>query len=716
MISDPGKRNSRRYSSSRSSVTPPECLLLILAWGLVAASADTSRPSLADFWFSRCCTHYGELDDSFGDYLTEVKPQVAVCGNFGPNYWAAVSYARQKGEAAFWTSLGGGPVDRDWWRKLISGAHRRGVKVIGMFSLTKVYGVPDEPAGVFRFLSSDWETATLGEKPFSEPIDLMQRETGGELWEEQIYRVEGGAEYWACPSNPAWREVLKRMVSAAIPLGLDGFIIIFPQRKDCVCQHCQAGFRAWLSSRYDADPLKKLFQIENVSQFAFKSINGWYEPEEADALALEALKFSQSTLKDCFDEVFVGHGRKIKPDLILGQWNHIYRSEYSGAGQQAGTLAQLNADERCVLPSDRWCAGEDFVWYSIGNWRMYLDPAQRGLADFLLERKYLYEASGGRPSSIKADDPVRVRLYIAEAVANGGFGYPRGPRYTDPLTRSAVKTYFSFLGKNQELYHPVETHSEAALVWNRRAVHAGKTGHIEDFKRLGVLLKKNHVLFDVLLDENIRAGRLAKYGVVFVPDAKGLAPEEAEALGRFSESGRKVIVCRDKGRKAVSIRGAEGLLSSRLRAIHPAKYEALRPYLDDWLPSRSGLVASDAVSYTCFRQQVPTTPTLSRDGWFPVRRRHTTTRPFRYIIHLVNYLRDERPHRGVSGAALERPIPQEHIVVKLRLPEDCRVRSVQLLSPDGAVTGRLKHEYSEGMLSFVVPRLIVYSVAVVQTK
>lgn len=665
------------------------------------ASEMQSHP----FWFQRCVTHYGAVDDSFADYLAAVKPQVAVCGNFGPNYWAAASYARDQGLPTLWTPLGGGPVDRGWWERFIRKAHRRRIKVVGMFSLTCTYGDPEKPAGFFKFYDQEWDEELLGPRPISRARDLMQKKANGSLWEERVYRIEAGGEYWGCPNNPLWRSALQGMVTAALSLGLDGFITIFPLRHDCTCDHCQEAFRRWLSSRSLGRPeeVERLFQITDLARHRFSSINGWYEPAQASLYALECLKFSQSALKDCFDEVLIGHGRKIKPDLILGQWNHIYRSSYQGPGQLAGTFAQLNADERCVLPSDRWSQGEDFVWYSIGNRPLYDEPSLRSFGCFILEYKYLYEAGGGKPAGIKTDDPVRVRLSIAEAAANAGFAYPRGPNYRDPATGPIVEAYFDFLRRHEQLYHPVKSYAEAALVWNRRAVHRGDSRHIADFKHLGQLLVKNHVLFDVILDENLGSDRLSRYRLVLLPETQDLTPGQRSALLEFLQAGGKVVICGESGDSEFAAAGAKPLPSAELQAIPPTAFQDFGPYLDEWLPLRSNIVAADSVGFTCFQQ--PATNSISEEA-FPEGRR-------RLIVHLVNYRRDRRGIPGVQGAALERPVTEEQIFVKLRLPAGWRAKSVKLYSPETFSRGRtLKFGEVHGpAVLFHVPELYVYAVA-----
>ncbi len=669
-------------------------ILIALMTTSIQVQAQEHKP----FWFQRACSHYGEIDDAFGDYIDDVRPQIVIAGFFGPNYWSAMSYAREKGVKRLWTSLGGGPVDRDWMKQLIERSHRNGAKFIGLFSLSRPFGDPEKPAGFFKFIDEDWDDNVLGPKPETRAIDMMEKKADGSLWKQEAYRVEGGAEYWGCISNPHWREVLKRMVTAAIGIGLDGFHIIFPQREGCVCEYCQAAFRRWLGARHTAAQLKERHQINDLKSHTFSTISGWYEREDASEYALECLKFTQASLKDCYDEVFIRHGRAIKPDLILGQWNHIYRSSYKGPGQLAGTFAQLNADERCVLPSTRWGKGEDFVWYSIGNWRMYDKPDEHSFADFGIERKYLYEAGGGKPSTVKMDDNVRIQLTFAESVAYGGFAYPRGPDYRDASTHNAVKAWFDFLRKNEQLYHPATPYSEAALVWNRRAVHRGDTLHTADFKRLGSLLTKNHVLYDVLIDDNLSLERLKQYRLVLLPSVADFIEDEQTTFSDFIGTDGKVVVC-NPARGKQSIEGAVVFASKELQAISPVAWQEFEPYLDVWLPNRSGISARDTISFTCFETG-----------------RGTGSETRKFVVHLINYHRDRRPADGVSGADIERPIPAGPIPVRVVLPAATRARKVSLHSVENSKSTELKFDQENRSVSFVVPKIVVYAAIKIEAR
>jgi len=514
---------------------------LLPAKAAEASKSNVATTAIGSFhrpqWFNRRVSHWGEVDDAFIDYVIDVKPQQAQAGFFGPEYYSARGYMLEMGAQKNWAGIGGGRLDQEWWKGAIARAHASNIKVLGQFSMGMVYGEPTAGRGWFGYFDKQWEEAKLGPKPLKADgtpvtaIELMQH-TGAErsvanLVIAKDYKVEGGAEYEGCPSNPYWRETLKRFVKAGIELGLDGFTIVFPHKANCTCEFCQLGFKKHLTERYSAAQIQEKFGIADVATHRFETLNGWFEPEDASPLRLEQLKWTQLMLRDCLKEVFLDYGRKLKPDLIVGQWNHTYRSSMAGPGQIPGTFAVLNADERGVLPTDLWAKDEDFVWYSIGARHLYYKPEAGEFGQFSLEHKYFREAGRGLPQAVKLDDGQNIRMYIAEAVAHGGFGYARGPNYRDPATQEAAKNYFAFLAKNEELYRPIESYADVALIYPRTAVHRGDKSALLDFKNLGRILTRAHVSFDVVIDEQLTPERKKKYRTLLYPQADKLTPEDA---------------------------------------------------------------------------------------------------------------------------------------------------------------------------------------------
>ncbi|MDP6505162.1 MAG: hypothetical protein QF886_16185, partial [Planctomycetota bacterium] len=139
-----------------------------------------------------------------------------------------------------------------------------------------------------------------------------------------------------------------------------------------------------------------------------------------------------------------------------------------------------------------------------------------------------------------------------------------------------------------------------------------------------------------------------------------------------------------------SMEGAVVFASKTLQAISPVAWQEFEPYLNDWLPNRSGISARDTISFTCFE-----------------RGRSTRSKTRKFVVHLINYHRDRRPVPGAAGADIERPIPAGPIPVQVVLPADTRARRVSLHSVNSE-PAKLKFDQEDRAVSFVVPKIVVY--------
>ncbi|MHB0935827.1 MAG: hypothetical protein ACYC6A_05505 [Armatimonadota bacterium] len=606
------------------------------------------------FRFTRYWEHWGEIDDSFHEFTSQVKPQVVQVGFFGAGYYSGIGYALEQGKPGLWSGIGGGNIDREWWRTFIRKQHAQGIKVVGQFSLTLAFGDPDTGQGWFGYIDKHWDEKVLGPRPRKADgtpvrgVDTLVQTAPGRYHRSTDYRVEGGAEYRLCPTNPYTREILKRFTRAAVDLGLDGIMVVFPARENCVCEHCQQRFREYLRLRYTPEEIRAKFGPTDLDTQFFPSINGWYESDHATPLALEALKFSQLVLWECGRQCVLEEGRKIKPDLLVGQWNHIYRSSGGGIGQQPGTFAQLNADERCVLPTPLWAKDESWVWYSIGNWRFgnaYYNPERQLWGQFSLEHKYLRAAGRGLPQAVKRDDNENIRVYFAEALAHGGFAYARGPQYKDPATVKLARQCFDFARKNADLYQGAESYADTALVFPRSDVHKGDLSRIADFKAIGLLLTARHIAFDVVVDEMITPEMQTKYRTIIHPQHKGTAP------------------------------GSEPLASLLKEPMTDATHEVV------------------AVAW---RQ----------------------AKPNRLLLHLVNYKRNpaDLPKDAPRDTPRDQPIAQPNVGISLKLPEGAQAAKVSVVTLDEPEARPLEFTQEGGRVTAKVGSVLVYSVVIVDLK
>ncbi len=396
--------------------------------------------------------------------------------------------------------------------------------MVGHFNVEFLVGDPDSPEGprgFFRFYRDLWDESKLGPRPVADPIDLLQKNADGTPIIHNSYSIGGMKEYWGCLANPHWRAVLRAWARAGVARGVDGFVANYFYRHNCLCSHCQAAFRQYLNERFTPAELGEKFGITDLATHKFAEIVGWHDPKQSTPLRREMLRFSQITTKRAFDEVFVEYGRSLKRDLIVGQWNHL------------GDFSQVSGDERCMLPSEQWGRGEDYLWYSTGGAACFTDLAAGVLGEGTLQARYLRGAFDDKPFTLGKYEQTRIRSAIAELAANGGAPMGFYTRFTAPAARQEIVRYYQFLARYDSVYRANRSHAEVLLTFPRSRVHAGDVVAVDAFKRLGRRLLDQHVLFDVRPDDLATPAMRSAYRIVVEGGAAESPAELPADLSRF---------------------------------------------------------------------------------------------------------------------------------------------------------------------------------------
>ncbi len=490
------------------------------AVGLSAVLVCLSTVMVADAWsadpvprfeFTRMVAHWHRYDHAdYLPFLREARPDVVQLGFYGGHFWSLAHTKAFGGYPAHFPVQGLEACGR-WFAERNRLIHQMDAKVVGHFNVEFLVGDPRDrkagkpPTGFFRFYEELWDEKTLGPRPVKDPLELLERGADGKPISQKGYGIGGMREYWACLRNPGWQKVLKAWVRHGIRQGLDGFIANYFYRHNCLCQHCQSGFRKYLGGRFSRDQLKAL-GITDVATHQFKEIVSWHDPASSSRLRREMLRWSQISNKQVFDEVFHKYGRRLKPDLISAQWNHL------------GNFSQISGDERCLLPGDLWGRDETYLWYSTGGSAFFTDLEKRFLGEGTLQARYIRGAFDDKPFTLGKYENTRIRVAIAELAANGGAPMGFYTRFTDPAARREIVRYYRFLGRHDALFRGNRSHAEAVLLFPRKAVHRGRVELIEEFRRVGRKLLDDHVLFDVLPDDLSTSKRLAGYSKVFRVD------------------------------------------------------------------------------------------------------------------------------------------------------------------------------------------------------
>lgn len=467
--------------------------LLVAGFLALSVNAADKEP----LRFNRLVAHW--IDYGRPEYLAfidDAKPEVVQVGFHGAHFYSLAHTPHGKGYPGHFP-VPGLVEFGDWQKQLNAELHKRGVKVVGHFNVEFLVGDPDGPkgpTGFFKFYRDLWDEKTLGKKPIDDPLALLEKDAEGKPIVQSMYGIGGMKEYWACLNNPHWRAVLKAWVKAAVERGVDGLVANYFYRHNCLCEHCQSGFRTHLRERYQPEQLKSLFEIADIDKHVFKEIVAWHNPKESTRLRREMLSFSQIATKKTFDEVFIAHGRALKPGFIVAQWNHL------------GNFSQIAGDERCLLPAALWSKDEDYLWYSTGGAAHFTDLKEGLLGEGTLQARYIRGMTGGKPFTLGKYEHTRLRVSIAELAANGGAPMGFYTNFRDADARAAIVQYYNFLRRHEAIYKGNRPHAEALLLFPRLRVFEGDVDAVEAFRQRGKQLLDEHVLFDVDGDDALAEG------------------------------------------------------------------------------------------------------------------------------------------------------------------------------------------------------------------
>ena len=488
--------------------------------------------------FTRMVAHWhGYAGPEYLEFVDATRLELAQLGFYGGHFYSLSHTDSYKGYPAHFP-VKGLRACGDWFSEKNAELRKRGIRIVGHFNMGFLVGDPDGlegPRGFFKWYRDLWDEELLGPKPqVKDPLDFIEKNKDGTPKSSGNYKIGKMREYTACLRNPHWRTVLKVWVKAGIARGVDGFVANYFYRKDCHCRHCQKGFREYLAGRHAQEALKDKFGIEDLAKHEFDEIVCWHKPEESNPLRREMLRWSQISNKAAFDEVFHEYGRSLKPGLITAQWNHI------------GDFAQIQSDERCLLPGNMWGKDESYLWYSMGSSGNFTDLGKGYFGDGTLLSRYLRGAFDDKPFTLGKYENVRIRTAIAELAANGGAPMGFYARTMDPDARKVFAEYYGFMERYDELYHNNRPHSEVVLLFPRKAVRAGHLEPLEKFKTLGKALLNKQVLFDVLPDDLATPELLEKYEATLPREAlpEGLsiieAPDHVRVSANVPEAGGEV--------------------------------------------------------------------------------------------------------------------------------------------------------------------------------
>ena len=252
--------------------------------------------------------------------------------------------------------------------------------------------------------------------------------------------------------------------------------------------------------------------------------------------------------------------------------------------------------------------------------------------------------------------------------------YPGNVRPMSP----ALLPFVDFYHKRHDLFRDAKVVADAGVFRSYPSMQFGPrqeaalAGKVED------LLIANRCPFQLVFDQQI--DELSRWPVLVMPGCVALSDAQVKAIRRYVAKGGRLCVV--------------GPLATHNEWMFPRK----KPALDDLPQDRVVRVDEkgdwlDAIRRACGGQL-----SLSVTNDSPALCAELTDQPTRRMVHLVNYRTDS---------------PMKDIAVRVALPKGRAASSVTLASPEHANDITVPFKQDAGVVTFTVPTVGVYEIAVV---
>ncbi len=392
----------------------------------------------------------------------------------------------------------------------------------------------------------------------------------------------------------------------------------------------------------------------------------------------------------------------------------------------------LNVDIATVMPPDRACtnllsrAWADFCCQSISDsfhdMTRYarslrpdilmetnpagISPTIRWAVDHgrLLRGGEAFWDEGRRPGLVKDKLTTRIRTFkAARGLNNSAFVYTRTPletaesmafnldclgcvcwfEYGEPYEHPGDKTLMSpallpfvnFFHKRRDLLRDANVVADVGVFRSWPSIQFGSrqtaklTGEVED------LLIANRYAFQLVFDTQLE--ELSRWPVLVMPGCVALSDAQVKAIRRYVANGGRLCVI--------------GPLATHNEWMLPRE----KPALDDLPAVRVDEKGDwlDAIRRACGGQFSLSITTDSKALCAEL-----TEQPNRRLVHLVNYNAEN---------------PVKDAVVRVVLPKGRAAKSVTLASPEHAADITVPFKQEGGVVTFAVPTVGVYEIAVV---
>jgi Beta-galactosidase trimerisation domain len=538
--------------------------------------------------------------------------------------------------------------------------------------------------------------------------------------------------------HPGYREYIKRVIRLGIE-DLKADLIHFDntsmQAEAAIFQHPMAieDFREYLKKKYSPSALEKRLGFSDVKYVTppkydrpLRVIN--------DPLFQEWTDFRCQQLGAYYAEM-KGFIRSLNSSVAF---------ECNPASGISGrnTIWEQGVDYPRLLPN------LDVIWTEEGdkagvttNGVLVSKIRTYKMASKLRTQVFAY--TGG---AVGAGLEMGGRLEMAEAMAYnrqclgmiGPVFSPLGPELAQEVTAYDVpedqRNYIRFFSQNFDHYRDVDNIADVALLYSYATMGFNNDQPTVSFMLFGQALIQAKIPFDIIFD--LHGEELTRYRVLVLADQECLSEEEIKRIRAFVQQGGGLVAT-----EYTSL-----YTEWRLRRPEFGLKDLLKVNSPRW---RGGGIPEEAIKANPTREQVgkgrvaympqveasikkPSTSKMSSKYWkLPVNWKELITAvqwtagdDLSLEVKAPTTVTAELMHQRSTGNLIVHLLNYNvaqvsqvtDIEVTVRIPEGRRVQNVMLLTPDGNKRSVLNHVFKDGRDRFVVPRLHVYNLLVVQLR
>ena len=578
-------------------------------------------------------------------------------------------------------------------REFVKLAHPYGIRVGGYIGSTMGYETffAEEPA------ARDW----MQIDEFGRPIYYNQ---------EQTFR------YAACRNNPGYKAFVEKLLRIGIEdIKLD--LIHFDQMQwwaeplSCRCRYCKEQFTEFLQARYqDPERTHLRFGFSDLSHMA---------PPPYD-IAAGAVRFAE--LKNpLMQEWAIFRAASIARRYAeYDEFIHRLNPEVALEGNPNLNLA-LNQGFTNGSDYSLLLQHGDIVWSEEPNHAAWTEDGRiiskvRSFKVVRIMGKSLFMYTGSRYGGLTADSPPELRLAEAMTYNDVNLGMvgdlmPAGAELTLP-----AQQYIRFFHSHVKDLADTVSKAEVAVLRSFASIELNPARANASTVLFEQTLLQNKIPFDIIFSRHL--DQLKRYKVLILANQDALSDEELAHIRAFVDKGGGLVATENAAlltewrlrRPRFGLADLFGIdapssqplqrLAGKGRVVYLPRIaystEPPPPNLnyrftnEHWKLPKNYPELLAAVKWAAGDQL-----TLSVQAPLSVAAELVEQESSgNWLLHLVNF---------------DYTRPVDNVSVKLRLPEGRVLKEAMAETPDGPAAVMLKATLSEGVVSFQVPRLRVYS-------